>query len=326
MIKLIFIFSYKIKFYIFARMRKVVVFIIILLSSYLSAFSQYYMDYGVSIGASNYLGDIGGKEQTRRDFVADMKFQHTRWTVGGFFRYRFAPQFAAKLNLNYVRLNADDANSTNPYRRGRNLSFRNNMFELTANGELYIYKVNDVGRTGRYRTDFNLYLFGGAGLFYSNPQGELNGTWYNLQPLQTEGVAYKKLNFVIPAGLGFYYTMNRKYRLGMEVGWRTTFTDYIDDISTEYITHTDNLTASLANKNNQEVINSIEPVEGYPFPSTKSYEPGDKRGDPEHDDSYITATINFSMVLRGRSKFYRAKHSWILGRKKRKRRKSRAKF
>ena len=56
------------------------------------------------------------------------------------------------------------------------------------------------------------------------------------------------------------------------------------------------------------------------------FKEGSKRGDPEHDDAYATATINFSWAIRGRSKFYRAKHSWVLGRKKRRRRKSRAKF
>jgi len=49
----------------------------------LSMHSQWLWDYGVAIGASNYLGDIGGKEQTRRDFVSDMKLSKTRYNVGG---------------------------------------------------------------------------------------------------------------------------------------------------------------------------------------------------------------------------------------------------
>jgi hypothetical protein len=40
----------------------------------------------------------------------------------------------------------------------------------------------------------------------------------------------------------------------------------------------------------------------------------------------MTATVNFSWAIRGRSKFYKSKHSWVLGKKKRRRRKSRAKF
>jgi hypothetical protein len=310
-------------------MRKLLLTIVFVFTTIIGAYSQYYVDYGFSVGASNYLGEFGGGEGTRRDGFVDMKLNYSRWTLGGFYRYRISNRFGVKGALSYIRLSGDDAKTDNPYRRGRNLNFKNDMIELTANGELYIYKVNDVGRTGRYSTDFNLYLYGGVGLFYSNPKGQApSGEWVSLQPLKTEGVDYNKLNFTIPLGIGFYYTINRKYRLGMEIGWRTTFTDYIDDASDKYIAHSDPLTASLANKNNQAIINEIRADNPgvTPLPRTTSYEPGDKRGDPEHDDAYATATINFSWAIRGRSKFYRAKHSWVLGKNKRKRRKSRAKF
>lgn len=294
------------------------------------SYGQYLTDYGFSIGASNYLGDIGGGEGTRKDFVMDMKFNATRWNLGGFYRYRVSPKFGIKGTLNYIRLAGDDANTTNPARRGRNLNFKNDMFELAAIGELYIYKVNDVGGTGRYTSDFNLYLFAGAGLFYSNPKGQAsNGEWVSLQPLQTEGVSYSKFNFAIPTGIGFYYTIDRKYRLGMEIGWRTTFTDYIDDVSTVFVAHDDPLAASLANKTNQGIINQIHvenPDLNNGSPQVTTFQPGKKRGDDSHNDSYLTATINFSWAIRSKSKYYRSRHGWVLGKKGPKRRKSRAKF
>lgn len=304
-------------------MRKLILSFIFVTFSALGAYSQYYVDYGISVGASNYLGEFGGGEGTRRGGFVDMKLNYTRWALGGFYRYRVSPKFAVKGALNYIRLSGDDAKTDNPARRGRNLNFKNDMFEFTATGEFYIYKVNDVGRTGRYSTDFNLYLYGGAGLFYSNPKGQTDaGDWVSLQPLQTEGVSYSKLNFTIPAGIGFYYTINRKYRLGMEIGWRTTFTDYIDDASTVYTTNYD----GISNKTTPKLVNEINSEFDEDVIKTYNYIPGSKRGDPEHNDSYATATINFSWAIRGRSKFYRAKHSWVLGKNKRRRRKSRAKF
>ena len=304
-------------------MRKLLLTLVFALIVTLSGYSQYYVDYGFSVGATNYLGDIGGGDGTRRGFVSDMKLNATRWTLGGFYRYRISPKIGVKASLNYIRIGGDDAKTTNPGRKGRNLNFKNDMFELLVNGEFYVYKVNDVGKTGRYRTDFNLYVFGGVGLFYSNPRGQTDGgDWVSLKPLQTEGASYSSFNLALPLGLGFYYTLNRKYRLGMEIGWRTTFTDYIDDVSTVYVNNYD----GISNKSNQAVIDGIEPVDGQPMPSVTTYAPGKKRGDPEHNDSYMTATINFSWAIRGRSKFYRAKHSWVLGKNKRRRRKSRAKF
>lgn len=299
-------------------MRKLLLSIAFALFFSLFGYSQYYIDYGISAGVSNYLGEMGGGEGTRRDGFVDMKLNYSRWTLGGFYRYRVSPKFAVKGSLSYIRLSGDDAKTDNPARRARNLNFKNDMFEFLANGELYIYKVNDVGRTGRYSTDFNLYFFGGLGLFYSNPKGQhVSGQWVSLKPLQSEGVSYSNINFAIPLGIGFYYTIQRKYRLGMEIGWRTTFTDYIDDASTVYTTNYDGIT----NKTTQELIDEIDD-DVY----LHNFIPGSKRGDPEHDDAYVTATVNFSWAIRGRSKFYRAKHSWVLGKKKRRRRKSRAKF
>ena len=300
-------------------MRKLFLSFVFVILSVFGGYSQYYVDYGFSVGASNYLGEFGGGEGTRRDGFVDMKLNYTQWTLGGFYRYRVSNRFGVKGALSYIRLSGDDAKTDNPARRARNLNFKNDMFELTLNGELYIYKVNDVGRTGRYSTDFNLYLYGGVGLFYSNPKGQTDaGDWVSLKPLQTEGVSYSSFNFTLPLGIGFYYTINRQYRLGMEIGWRTTFTDYIDDASTVYTTSYD----GISNKTTQALIDEIndEDVQLHHFKE------GSKRGDPEHDDAYATATINFSWAIRGRSKFYRAKHSWVLGRKKRRRRKSRAKF
>lgn len=290
---------------------------------------QYNTDYGFSGGVSNYFGDIGGYEGEGRSGLADFKLDFTRWTFGAFYRHKFMPKIAMKASLNYIRLNGDDAKSVNPARVGRNLSFRNNMIELSVAGELYVYKIHDVGGTGRYTTDFNLYLFGGAGLFFNNPEGELNGTWYALQPRQTEGVKYNRVSITLPAGLGFYYTFSRKYRLGLEVGIRKTFTDYIDDISSFYIDHSnsDEITRGLANKATQEILDELPPDENGYVPSLRVYGPGKKRGGNESKDSYATITLNFSWTIKGKSKFSNSKYSSWLGTSGRRRtRKSRTKF
>ena len=45
--------------------------------------AQYAWDFGMHLGGANYLGEMGGKDQPRRDFVWDMKLGQTRWAVGG---------------------------------------------------------------------------------------------------------------------------------------------------------------------------------------------------------------------------------------------------
>lgn len=288
-----------------------------------NSYSQYNTDYGISVGASNYLGEFGGGEGEGRGFVSDLELSYTRWALGGFLRTKISNNISTKISLNYIRLSGDDVKSDNPGRRGRNLNFKNDMFELLLNGEFYIYKVNDVGGSGRYSTDFNLYLFGGIGLFYSSPKGQTtDGDWVLLKPLQTEGVSYNSLNFAIPLGIGFYYTFERKYRLGLEIGWRTTFTDYIDDASTFYANDYD----GISNKTDQKLLDQINTETGEEIGLLPTnFDAGSKRGDPENNDAYMTATVNFSLAIKGKSKFSKSRHSYILGGKRR-RRKSRPKF
>ena len=287
-----------------------------------------YVDYGFSAGASNYLGDLGGGEGEGRGFIADMEFSFTKWTLGGFYRYRISQKFALKASLNYIRLAGDDIKSGNPARRARNLNFKNDMYEFLINAEYFIYKINDVGGTGRYRTDFNLYLFAGIGAFYSNPKGQVANSeeWVSLRPLQSEGKSYSAISMAIPLGIGFYYTIDKKYRLGMEIGYRTTFTDYIDDVSTVYANDEDGIT----NKTDQKLLDQLNAEAGLVagdsrYMTTANFDAGSKRGGSESNDGYMTLTVNFSWAIRGRSKFYKARYSWLHDNKRRNRR-SRPKF
>lgn len=285
-------------------------------------YSQYLWDFGGHVGASNYLGEMGGKAGTRKDFVADMKLSKTKFTVGGFARYKFTPYIAAKAGLNWVRIAGADNTSTNRGRAGRNLSFRNDIFEMEVTGEVFFVDVPDLGHTYRYRNDFRMYAFAGIAAYYHNPKALYNGSWVALQPLQTEGVHYSKVGASVPLGLGMYFTIDKKHRIGWEFDWRTTFTDYLDDVSTVYMDPT-KLSGpeaiALANRRG-ELGNSSAVADA------KNYLPGLKRGDPSHNDSYLTTSINYSYIIRGRSSFYRSKYGSIFKHKKYKKRKIRAKF
>jgi hypothetical protein len=293
--------------------------------------AQYSLDYGAVVGASNYLGEIGGKEKQNREFLLDMKTVHTRWALGGFVRYRAHPMFNVRGMLTYGRITGDDANSTNPGRVARNLSFRNDMFELSGIGEANLYGVNDVGSTGRYRIDFRAYAFTGLGLLFHNPKAKsaVDGKWYALQPLRTEGQGiipgtkpYSRFQPVIPIGTGFHYTFKRKYRIGAELAYRFTFTDYLDDISTRHPKSgvlTDPKAIELSNRT-AEMDPSAVPADFKWRPG-----PGSIRGNPKDNDGYLFLTVNYSYVERGKSNFYRAKYAYLL-KGKRKKRKTRAKF
>ncbi len=292
--------------------------------------AQYDWDIGGHLGGANYLGEMGGKEKTRQDFIWDMKMSQTRWAVGAFARRKINRSFSVNFGLMYLRIQGADYLSTNPARVGRNLNFRNDMLELYARPEFTLFQDNDLGGRGRYRTDFRLFAYVGAAVYYSNPKGQINhtGDFYNLREMDTELAGYSPLGVAIPAGLGFHFTFKRRHRVGWDFGWRTTFSDYLDDASTVYADP--NALPGGPNGTAAQLADQSSYIYGpngtHPNPvELVQYTKGLKRGDSTHNDSYLTMTFTYSYVLKGQSNFYRQRYNWMRG-KARIGRKSRAKF
>lgn len=319
-------------------MKKILFFASVLLISHIggftSALAQYKWDFGVNLGAANYLGEIGGKEKTRRDFILDLKLSQTRSALGAFARYKLNPDIYIRGSVAWDRISGADRFSTNPARVGRNLSFRNDIYEASITGQYMFYDVADLGRTYRYQNDFKAYVFTGIGAFYHNPKANYNGEWVALQPLHTEGQGivsgapkpYSHYQMDIPAGAGFYFTLSKVYRIGWEFNWRTTFTDYLDDASTVYAdpsVFNSSTAVALANRNPE--LGNYNPATDN-IPDKEYYTTGSKRGDPTHKDSFLSTTVNFSYALKGKSRFAKSKYKSAFKGKKFAKRTIRAKF
>ena len=277
--------------------------------------SQYNFDYGIKLGATNYLGDIGGQEKTRRGFIMDMKLSQTRWLAGGYARYKISPSIAGNLSINYLQIKGDDALSSNQSRNFRNLRFKNNIIEISAKAEYYIFKANDIGGKGRYWLDLTTFSHFGFSAFYHNPKGSFDGaSWTPLQPLQTEGVFYHKWQIGVPVGAGLFFTYKKKHRIGWDVTWNITFTDYLDDISTVF--YQEPIDGNIGNQSG--LTNADEQY-------LANYFVGEKRGDPTYNDTYMYTTLSYGYLIRGTNSFYRNSYGWIR-KKKGKSRKVRAKF
>lgn len=294
--------------------RLITLLLLVLLGTSASA-QQYNLGFGLRAGVTNFLGDIGSGDKAR-NFVYNMELADTRWAVGGFVRYRMHPLFAIQGGLTYARLQGYDSNSDNRARKGRNLNFTNDIFDLSAKFEYYpqILHVSDVGYAGRYRTNFSTYFFAGAGVVLHNPKGQYLGQpgskdpKVKLRPLMTEGVKYSPVVFQLPFGGGFFFTTKRQHRIGFEYQWSWTFTDYLDDISGTYYDHPTGSQADL-------MANQYIGVGG--VPAEIQYGPGSPRGDPTDRDNYMLMTVSYSYLIRTRTSFYRRNYSWMYGRRKR---------
>ena len=308
--------------------------------------AQYNLDYGGIAGVSNYLGEIGGtkkpgKGTPRKNFIADMRLDQTKFAVGGWVRYKVHPLVSAKANLTFIRIGAVDSTSDYVNRRGRNLSFRNDIYEFTVQAEYNFYTVHNISPRGRMVIDFGAYGFLGGGMFYHNPKAFYLGKWEALQPLGTEGQGidcvtttdkkgnvtalkkYKRLQGVLSGGLGFHYTFKRKWRIGWELGVRKTFTDYLDDVSTRFVdpdllddgTPEGAMAAALSNRSQDAEDMTEGELTAF------NYRPGTIRGNPEKKDWYMFTVVTVGYVVRGKGSFYKQKYQLLTGSKKRKKRK-----
>jgi len=291
---------------------KRILFTFIFLASLSTGFAQYKFnfDYGIRAGAANYLGDVGSGN-IARGFVYNMELKDTRWNLGGFARYRFHPLFAVQADLSTVRIQGQDKNSINYARRGRNLSFKNDLVMLNTKLEYYpsYLTASDVGRTGKYLTDYKTYFFAGVGVIYHSPKAVYNGEKYKLRKLMTEGKKYSPIVMSIPLGAGFYFTHKRQHRFGFEMSWNLTFTDYLDDVSKEYVTPSemasDPMAAILANRNPE--LGSYNIGVDYPDPlnyggiinGQNASQPSlNQRGDPTDKDNFLMISVSYSYVIK----------------------------
>jgi len=306
------------------------------------AIPQYNLDFGFNLGASNYLGEMGGRDNTKIDF-SDINFSKTRFTTGVWVRKGLHSLVSVKANLLYIRIFGISSEAAKPSKELNVLHFRNDIFEISAQCEFNFIRITDLIKRGEIRTDFRAYLYAGAGVFYHNPKAFYAIEWVALHPLGTEGQRrilvenkkgkkkfkkpYSRIQPSIPFGLGFYFTLKRTWRLGWEIGWRETFTDYLDDVSTNYFDpdHPDFFTKKPLKLTPEEVEMAAvlsqrtdDPKDIQPAP-----EPGSPRGNPKYKDAYIFTVFNLGYVIRGDSDFENTQYRF---RTRTKKRKSRAKF
>lgn len=281
--------------------------------------NRYRWEVSLNLGASNFLGDLGGANRIGTNGVRDLELSLTRPALGLSMRYRKSRYVGYKGNIFYGRVNGDDKLTAEPYRNNRNLNFRSPIVEMSGQVEFYftkerqghIYKIKNV--KGMKHIDMQAYMFLGVGGFFYNPQGRLGGAWYNLQPLHTEGQGlkpglkqYKRINVCVPIGIGAKYALNRRWAVGLEMGMRKTFTDYIDDVSTVYFNN-DTLSKYYGPLSAQFADPSLHDPGVTPVDGIEITGEGQQRGDPTDNDSYmfVTITVNYKIakLRKHKSKF-----------------------
>lgn len=245
--------------------------------------------FGIWGGTAHYAGDLAPS--------LDNYYQLFRPAAGIFNRININPRIAIKTAVNIGQIVGNDAWSSNIYRQTRNLSFRSTVIEAGTQLEFNFFKFILDSRKHR----FTPYVFIGLAGMYHNPQARYDGTWYDLQPLGTEGQQfpdysgrepYSLFQVVVPYGGGFKFNVANGFNIALEIGYRGTYTDYLDDVSTTYI---DN--GVIASGQNGGIAAALADRSGEMGNEPIGIE-GTQRGNSQDVDAYIFTGLQISYTFR----------------------------
>lgn len=269
-------------------------------------------------GMANFLGELGGRNQIGSPFLWDFEISQTRPAVSLAYRYYLARQQALRGRLTYGILAGNDNTTTEMFRQNRNLSFKSDVFEFSLVYELHLYReelghMYDLrGVKGTKSSRFGLYFFLGVGGFYFDPRAQFNNSWVRLKPLSTEGQGlpggaeeYNNFQFCIPMGFGIRRAFTKNWSGGLEVQYTKTFTDYIDDVSTNYY---DN--EVLLQERGEVAAYLADPSLGTNPELASQTNTGEQRGDEKDLDAYLFLKFTADYKLyryKSGSKKYRAR-------------------
>lgn len=170
-------------------------------------------EFGGFGGVSYYFGELNPP--------ATGQFRFIHPSLGILLRRNFNSRFAFKTNLYYGKISGSDSKAgISVFEKNRNLAFNSILIELSEQAEFmfYNFKVMDLN------SYFSPYVFAGISVFYFNPKPK--GAEKNYLPIAP----------AFPFGTGVKLKFSHRYLIGAEWGFRKTFTDYLDDVSTVYPT------------------------------------------------------------------------------------------
>ncbi len=274
-----------------------------------SAFSQLSLhsgnyEAGFTLSPSNFLGDLGGTYGKGGNFLKDNNFSNTKLLAGIHFNVISREWLSFRLSLTHGTIAGDDAliegkGGAEEARKARNLNFKSKITEGIIAAEIYPTVWLERDASMAYHK-IRPYLVIGAGIFHYNPKGldPATNKWVYLKPLHTEGQGFdeypnskvdKLVQFNIPVGVGIKYFITDELSISTEALLRKTFSDQLDDVSTNYIDN--NLFYKYLPLNTAIVANRMADKSV----GVANRNAGDKRGTPGKKDSYYSVGLKLSI-------------------------------
>lgn len=210
-------------------MKRLILSVLFLMITHLLASQSFYRyrfespwSVSASIGPTQYFGELYSLWKYDEGIQPD-------WNASFAVRRVLGTYIKARIEGTYYQISGQDPPADpRSLREPRNLSFRARNWEVSAIGEFFLKPVRQFNIDRHF---INFYGFAGVGVSTNDPKAQLRGEWIALRPLQLENNPYEKYIIVFPTGLGMKYKANTWMDLTLELNYRWTLTDYMDDIS-----------------------------------------------------------------------------------------------
>ena len=183
-----------------------------------------------TVGPAFCFGDVGGspKEQIllgSNDFV----LSKTRYLVALGIQQALPSNLVIKATTLFGSFAGTDAGSRHAC---RGYSFQTNVLEFSVQGEYIFYG----GPYSKSLTPHAFYVFAGAGIMTSHAK-------FSTTPgigLRDEDMEKSTATApVFPFGLGYQYRVSDKLTAGVEFGWHSILSDYVDGVTTKHSKNND---------------------------------------------------------------------------------------
>lgn len=249
----------------------------------------------VARGQRFHLGLFGGLAAYNGDLTEEIfPKKVTNGAIGITGNYELTDKIILRGGLTYAVVGGADRFSDDQSRRERNLAFETSIWEFSAVGEYYFRNL--------YEYKFSPYIFGGLALYHYDPYAFNGGTTkIHLRPLSTEGQGlpgyggtYSLTQMAVPFGLGVKYALTENIRIGLEGSVRLLFTDYLDDVSTNFADQAE-LLAARGQLAIDMSYRGDELPGGDPAYPVKGYQ----RGSPKYKDLYYFTGLHVTYRING---------------------------
>ena len=250
-----------------------------LIGAPLSLFAQH-LEVGMNMGAANYWGDI----------APTIVLKETHFAYGFFARINLSSSFAFTGAINNMTVSGNDKNFE--YNKIRNINFSSDITEYSGTLEFNFMKFGvDV-----LDKKFSPYVFVGLAFTEFDPITKIGSTTVHLRNIQTENKSYGTTVLSMPFGMGVKWQFHRHFAAEANVNFRRVTSDYFDDVSSVYPDYT----ATVAKKgvvgatatDPSSQLNSGNPV----------FKGGQRRGNSDYTDWYVTSTVSVSYRFYKRTK------------------------